>query len=40
MDLSDLSPVLTAQGPFVTVHVAAESAVELAADDADAAARP
>lgn len=32
MDLSDLSPVLTAQGPFVTVHVGAESAVEQAAD--------
>ena len=32
MDLPDLTPVLTAQGPFVTVHVGAESAVEQAAD--------
>lgn len=32
MDLSDLAPVLTAEGPFVTVHVGADSALELAAD--------
>jgi hypothetical protein len=32
VELSDLTPVLTAQGPFVTVHVGAESAVEQAAD--------
>lgn len=32
MELSDLTPVLTAAGPFVTVHVGAESAVEQAAD--------
>ena len=32
MQLSDLTPVLTAPGPFVTVHVGAESAVEQAAD--------
>jgi hypothetical protein len=32
VELSDLSPVLTARGPFVTVHVGAESAVEQAAD--------
>jgi hypothetical protein len=32
VDLPDLTPVLTAQGPFVTVHVGAESAVEQAAD--------
>ena len=37
MDLSDLSPVLTAEGPFVTVHVGAESAVEQAADRYDLA---
>lgn len=37
MDLSDLSSVLTAPGPFVTVHVGAESAVEQAADRYDAA---
>ena len=37
MDLSDLSPVLTAEGPFVTVHVGAESAVEQAADRYDMA---
>ncbi|HWG93051.1 MAG TPA: Vms1/Ankzf1 family peptidyl-tRNA hydrolase [Mycobacteriales bacterium] len=35
MELSDLTPVLTAQGPFVTVHVGAESAVEQAADRYD-----
>ena len=39
MDLSDLSPVLTAEGPFVTVHVGAESAVEQAADRYDLAWR-
>ncbi len=32
MQLRDLSPVLSAQGPFVTVLVGAESAVEQAAD--------
>lgn len=32
MELHDLSPVLAAEGPFVTVHVPAESAVEQAAD--------
>lgn len=32
MELSDLSTVMTAEGPFVTVHVGAESAVEQAAD--------
>lgn len=32
MQLRDLSDVLAAPGPFVTVHVAAESAVEQAAD--------
>jgi hypothetical protein len=32
VELSDLLPVLSAQGPFVTVHVGAESAVEQAAD--------
>jgi hypothetical protein len=32
VQLSDLTPVLAAQGPFVTVHVGAESAVEQAAD--------
>ena len=37
MDLSDLTPVLTAEGPFVTVHVGAESAVEQAADRYDLA---
>ncbi len=35
MQLSDLTPVLSAQGPFVTVHVGAESAVEQAADRYD-----
>lgn len=39
MDLSDLTPVLTAEGPFVTVHVGAESAVEQAADRYDLAWR-
>jgi hypothetical protein len=39
VDLSDLSPVLSAPGPFVTVHVGAESAVELAADRYDLAWR-
>jgi hypothetical protein len=37
--LSDLTPVLTAEGPFVTVHVGAESAVEQAADRYDLAWR-
>lgn len=37
MELSDLSSVLTAEGPFVTVHVGAESAVEQAADRYDLA---
>ena len=37
MDLTDLTPVLTAPGPFVTVHVGAESAVEQAADRYDLA---
>ncbi len=32
MQLRDLSPVLSAPGPFVTVLVGAESAVEQAAD--------
>lgn len=32
MDLTDLTRVLTAPGPFVTVHVGAESAVEQAAE--------
>jgi hypothetical protein len=32
VDLSDLSPVLTAEGPFVTVLIGADSAVEQAAD--------
>ncbi|MEX2291235.1 MAG: Vms1/Ankzf1 family peptidyl-tRNA hydrolase [Mycobacteriales bacterium] len=32
MQLRDLSDVLAAEGPFVTVHVGAESAVEQAAD--------
>jgi hypothetical protein len=32
VDLSDLTPVLSAEGPFVLVHVGAESAVEQAAD--------
>ncbi len=32
MQLRDLSDVLAAPGPFVTVHVGAESAVEQAAD--------
>ncbi len=32
MDLHDLTDVLTAPGPFVTVHVQSESAVEQAAD--------
>lgn len=32
MQLRDLSTVLIADGPFVTVHVGAESAVEQAAD--------
>ncbi|MCW2713859.1 MAG: hypothetical protein JWN88_906 [Frankiales bacterium] len=32
MDLRDLLPVLTAPGPFVTVHVESESSVEQAAD--------
>ena len=30
MDLHDLTAVLSAQGPFVTVHVGSESAVEQA----------
>jgi hypothetical protein len=37
VDLSDLTPVLTAEGPFVTVHVGSESAVEQAADRYDLA---
>jgi hypothetical protein len=37
VDLSQLTPVLTAEGPFVTVHVGAESAVEQAADRYDLA---
>ncbi len=37
MDLHDLSDVLSAQGPFVTVHVASESAVEQSADAYDRA---
>ena len=37
MQLSDLSDVLAAPGPFVTVHVGAESAVEQAADRYDLA---
>lgn len=37
MELSDLTPVLAAPGPFVTVHVGAESAVEQAADRYDLA---
>lgn len=32
MDLYDLTAVLSAEGPFVTVHVESESAVELPAD--------
>lgn len=39
MQLRDLSDVLAAEGPFVTVHVGAESAVEQAADRYDAAWR-
>ena len=39
MQLSDLTPVLSAQGPFLTVHVGAESAVEQAADRYDLAWR-
>jgi hypothetical protein len=39
VDLSDLTPVLTADGPFVLVHVGAESAVEQAADRYDLAWR-
>lgn len=39
MHLSDLTPVLIAEGPFVTVHVGAESAVEQAADRYDLAWR-
>ena len=39
MQLRDLSDVLAAPGPFVTVHVGAESAVEQAADRYDAAWR-
>ncbi len=35
MDLPDLSALLTAPGPFVTVHVESESAVEQAADAYD-----
>ncbi len=35
MDLHDLTDVLTAPGPFVTVHVPSESAVEQAADRYD-----
>lgn len=37
MELSDLAPVLTAEGPFVTVHVGADSAVESAAAHYDLA---
>ncbi len=37
MQLSDLSTVLAAPGPFVTVHIGAESAVEQAADRYDMA---
>jgi len=32
VDLSDLSPVLTAPGPFVTVHVGAELAAQIHAE--------
>jgi len=35
VDLHDLTPVLTADGPFVTVHVDAQSAVEQAEDRYD-----
>ncbi len=35
MDLHDLTDVLSARGPFVTVHVPSESAVEQAADKYD-----
>ena len=37
MQLRDLAPVLDAAGPFVTVHIGAESAVEQAADRYEAA---
>jgi hypothetical protein len=37
VQLHDLSDVLSADGPFVTVHVGAESAVEQAADRYDLA---
>ena len=39
MQLHDLSDVLAAPGPFVTVHIGAESAVEQAADRYDLAWR-